>query len=295
MYSGVTYRDKIQALISISRIMSSQMIGLAMIVGVLTAGGLNTDLPFEFYIFIYIGGTAVAIHAMVYNDILDLEIDKINAPKRPLPSGKLSIREANLYHIAIAFIGILFFYFADMTTSKYNFTWWYGLFHILLADLYSLRLKKTGIPGNFVVAWMSYAAFLYGDIIVNEGFTAVTQGLGIAAFLLSFSREIVKSLMDIEGDDKFHVKTVAVVFGEENASNFTLIIHIILLLIFIFPIFWFSNILGRLGSILVIGFMIQLMRTNSFDYNSSNAKSVKTKLLLPPLLITPFVILDTII
>ncbi|MEM0374251.1 MAG: UbiA family prenyltransferase, partial [Sulfolobales archaeon] len=40
----------------------------------------------------------------VINDIYDIEIDKINKPKRPLPSGKVSIKEA--WYITIVFFSI---------------------------------------------------------------------------------------------------------------------------------------------------------------------------------------------
>ena len=102
MKSSIPIKDKIRGYYSISRFISSSMIGLAMIVGIFTAGGLNADFPISFYLFIFVGGTLVAIHAMVFNDILDLEIDKINAQHRPLPSGTLTTKEAKVYHILIA-------------------------------------------------------------------------------------------------------------------------------------------------------------------------------------------------
>ena len=57
----------------------------------------------------YVLTTVVAITyigiAMIHNDIIDLEIDKINAPQRPLPSNKISIRQATIYAIILFIVG----------------------------------------------------------------------------------------------------------------------------------------------------------------------------------------------
>ena len=42
----------------------------------------------------------------ILNDIFDINIDKKNQPDRPLPSGKISIRNALVYMLFIYFFGI---------------------------------------------------------------------------------------------------------------------------------------------------------------------------------------------
>ena len=67
------------------------MIGLAVIVGI--AIGFPEMILTTVSLFGFITGFAISGYSMIINDIYDLEIDKINQPKRPLPQGSVSIRK----------------------------------------------------------------------------------------------------------------------------------------------------------------------------------------------------------
>jgi 4-hydroxybenzoate polyprenyltransferase len=48
-----------------------------------------------------LSGAIIAAAGNVINDILDLEIDRINRPRRVLPSGKMSKKEAYLIYLGL--------------------------------------------------------------------------------------------------------------------------------------------------------------------------------------------------
>ena len=55
----------------------------------------------------------VCAGGMVVNDIFDIEADKINKPKRPLPSGKIKVRTAKTYAAILFIIGVAISYFIN--------------------------------------------------------------------------------------------------------------------------------------------------------------------------------------
>ena len=42
----------------------------------------------------FVTGFAICAFSMVANDYYDIEVDRVNQPTRPLPSGAVSMREA---------------------------------------------------------------------------------------------------------------------------------------------------------------------------------------------------------
>ena len=65
----------------------------------------KADAEWYLYVVAAIVANAYIEIAMVHNDIIDLEIDTINAPERPLPSGRVSMREAKIFLVVLFVIG----------------------------------------------------------------------------------------------------------------------------------------------------------------------------------------------
>jgi 4-hydroxybenzoate polyprenyltransferase len=92
------------------------------------------------------------------DDTIDMEIDKLKWPTRPLPSGVLSRRTGGLYAISMASVGVLISYFA--------FNWQLvavELFALGLGTLYPFMRNKVGylvlapIPPLIAVGgWVAY-------------------------------------------------------------------------------------------------------------------------------------------
>jgi len=179
--------------------------------------------------FIYFLGVIVAISytgiAMIHNDILDIEIDKINAPHRALPSGRVTKQEALIYMIILFVIGTICGLFLTPESILIM-----GL-TLVLSLSYNARLKKMGFIGNLAVGITATSAFLYGDAAANGwnnfwpffNWTASIYLFTISAFL-NTSREVCKGIMDTEGDAKYGVQTIAVLYGKKVASVFVLVL-----------------------------------------------------------------------
>lgn len=189
----------------------------------------------------YLIGIVVAIAytgiAMIHNDIIDIEIDRINAPHRALPSGRVSTRAATIYMIVLFVLGTSAGIWLRVESVLIMFL------TLVLSLLYNWRLKKTGFIGNLIVGYTATSAFIYGDA-VSAGFAHfwppsnwnASVYLFLISALLNTSREVTKGIMDMEGDQKYGVNTIAVKYGPKFASRFVLLLNFLALLLAIIPV-----------------------------------------------------------
>ncbi len=200
----------IKEYIKIIRPLNDAMIGFSVIVGSFIASG--RQLP-DLYslLFGFLTGFFISASAMVFNDIIDLEIDKINNPNRPLPSGKIKLRNAYIMFYIISVIGLLFSIFTGLITFLI------AIISYFVAYFYNKYGKKSGFIGNIMVAYSMGIPLLYGAAMISKlNFNIMIYWLMI--FLSGIAREITKGIADIEGDRKAGVKTIAVVLGNRKAA-----------------------------------------------------------------------------
>ena len=157
---------------------------------------------------ILMGGNAI-------NDFFDVEIDRINRPYRPIPSGLVSRNEAALLYFLLSSTGILLSYFISIIHFVI------ALFFSVAWYLYGLRLKREGLIGNILVSLGVAFTIVYGGLYFIT-YRVITYSL--IAFLVNLAREITKGVEDIEGDRAAGVKTIAVTRGEKTAGRFISII-----------------------------------------------------------------------
>jgi len=151
-------------------------------------------------VFFYNGG------ANAINDYFDYEIDKINRPDRPLSSGLLSRSTA---------VWISFLTFGCGTLLVIQLNQIAALIAVCIAMPillgYTRYLKTKPLIGNFAVAFILGLVFVFGGAV----FGAIDQMLvpAILAFLLTFPRELIKDVEDIDGDKKLGLKTYPISAG----------------------------------------------------------------------------------
>ena len=136
------------------------------------------------------------------NDYCDYNIDLINRPRRPLPSGRIRKQNALIFTIVLISIGI--------GLGALINTYATGIALLVSAAVvsYAFWLKRTPFIGNLVVSGLTGLTFIVGGIAIDS-----VQGTlipAIFAFLFTASREIIKDLEDTEGDLKDNVKTLAI-------------------------------------------------------------------------------------
>ena len=141
----------------------------------------------------------------ILNDYFDVEIDKINKPKRILPLGLLSKKQALFLYFLFEFISLTISYFINI----YAFT--IIFMSSVLLIFYSSHLKKIILLGNFIVSLVTSFALIYGAVALNNPAAGIIPAL--FAFLINFMREIIKDMEDIEGDLKVNIISFPSRFG----------------------------------------------------------------------------------
>ena len=173
----------------------------------------------------------------VINDIYDLEIDRVNRPDRPLPSGQLSQRSAWIYTWVLFAMGAGFAAFISLGTFIIA-----GPISMTLLIAYSAKLKRSPLLGNLVVSIMLGLAFIY----VGTAFRQVeaTLVMALLAFGFTMIREIIKDLEDMEGDARDGARTLPLVLGEEKSSRLVVFMMLVFAILDLLP-YW----LGAYGPI----------------------------------------------
>ncbi|MHC1594411.1 MAG: geranylgeranylglycerol-phosphate geranylgeranyltransferase [Methanotrichaceae archaeon] len=145
------------------------------------------------------------------NDYFDREIDRVNRPQRPIPSGRIEPETARAWSVLLFASGCLL-------ASQINLlTLGIGLFNSALLYLYARNLKGAPLAGNLSVGYLTGSAFLFGGAAGE--FPERTIFLFILASLVTVSREIEKDIEDVEGDREDGARTLPIVAGEKTASR----------------------------------------------------------------------------
>lgn len=171
----------------------------------------------------------------VINDIFDYEIDKVNRPKRPLPSGRMPVKNAKIYTVALLVLSIVL---ALLFLNIWQVA--LALFNILVAFVYSWRLKKAPLVGNFCPSWLAASGFLFGALFTGIGATVVL--LFMMAFFANTGRELAKAIEDVPGDRKAGYRTLPIVFGKNFAAGIAIVF--VLFAVLLSPLPWALGLLS---------------------------------------------------
>jgi len=195
-------------------------------------------------IMIFVGGWALSASAMVLNDYFDIEVDKINDPKRPIPSGEITPKQALTFGIVLIAIGILmgigidlYEFFNNGSESQIGVSIVTAVICAIMAAAYTKYMKRFSIIGNLAVSIGVWMGFLYGDLVLDFEISVLTQCMGAAAFFLNFGREVSKGIMDVEGDRENNVSTVATALGAKWTAIIASAIIFLAIPVSIIPIF----------------------------------------------------------
>ena len=235
---------RLAGFIAIVRPLNSFVAGLAAIVAYLIDTG--TIIPESLLLFFIVALITAA--GNVINDFFDAEIDVINRPDRPIPSGAVSREAARGFAVTLFLSGILVSFFTNPLCIGIT------IFNALLLIAYAAKLKTTPLIGNIVVAYLSASIFLFGGAL--NGVDGLVRIIPIAAitFFAMLSRELLKDAEDVEGDRAGGADTVPIRIGIKKTTEFALITTVLAVLASFIPYLWWGA--WYLGGIIAVDIII---------------------------------------
>lgn len=197
--------------------------------------------PIEDFYFalLVISSVFIAIAGYLVNDIADIEIDKINRPKRVLSSGILSVAQVKslqwLFEAAGIIMGAIVAYkLGNISLAGIH------LLIIIALRAYANKLKCKGLVGNLTIAFSTamlpvliwvftvFALPTLPETVYDFSYINLITIFYVGfAFWFTLIREIVKDLEDLKGDQKLNCKTLAVRMPLQKLKYALLILNLI--------------------------------------------------------------------
>ena len=169
-----------------------------------------------------LSGPLMAGYTQTINDFYDREIDAINEPYRPIPSGAISVPQVVTQILVLLGLGLALSFGLDRWVGhEFPIMLCLTIGGAFLAYIYSappLKLKQNGWLGNYALGasyialpwWAGHALFgqLNWTIVILTLFYSLA-GLGIA---------VVNDFKSVEGDRQLGLKSLPVMFGVNTAA-----------------------------------------------------------------------------
>jgi len=265
----------LKASISILRPVNCAMIGFAVIIGYFVSKPANAS-P-EAIVLGFVTGFSICAFSMVVNDYYDIEVDRVNQPTRPLPSGQVSKNGAVGIAAAMLFLGFaatapLMNLEAVLIVALYSFLAW----------LYDFQAKKYGVAGNLIVASSLAIPFIYGGAISGgHVLDSLLLFMASTSFLAGVGREVVKAMADVPGDQKRGVRSYASVHGMRAASLLGAAFFLLAVVTSVLPLALISvNIFYKIGVVVPDAAFVYLAYRIMSHADVKGALSVKKTALL---------------
>jgi geranylgeranylglycerol-phosphate geranylgeranyltransferase len=227
----------------------------------------------------FVCGFFLSGSALTLNDYFDIEVDKVNAPQRPIPAGLLTPSDALLLTALAALIGLSAAFLIGPLAFMIGVIFW------VIGVLYNWKFKEHGLWGNLMVAVSVGVTFILGGIAVDQPWNKLVWFFGLIAFLVDLAEEIAGDAMDMAGDKERRSRSIALRIGKRAALRITasLFIFIVLLGFVPFAFGWLEArylLLVGIMNLAVIFFTLKLLRSHTPEEGRSAMRGIYLSILL---------------
>ena len=210
-------------------------------------------MPWWILTLLIVSVVGIAAGGYVINDYFDVKIDRINRPDNLVVTRIISRDAAMNLFYGLTAVGVI----AGTVVAWWAHSWTLLFTYIVIPGLlwfYSASYKRMFLVGNLVVAFASaivpllvaianadYLHHLYQNAlayspIVGELYVW-TGGFAAFALLLTWVREIVKDIEDIEGDREMECRTLPIVWGDKVAKIIATILLVVIATLIVYILF----------------------------------------------------------
>jgi chlorophyll synthase len=187
--------------------------------GVVSSGRPIAEQPWLVAAGVLLAGPLLCGASQVVNDWFDRDVDAINEPHRPIPSGRVPGDWGLYFAVSWSLLALA------VGASLGPVVFWASMLGLVLAWAYSappLRLKQNGWWGNLAVgisyeglAWVTGAAVMLGGAMPSPAVVCL-------AILYSLGAHGIMTLNDfkaLEGDHALGIRSIPVQLGSERAAR----------------------------------------------------------------------------
>ena len=222
-------------------------------------------------LFLIVATIASAAAGNVVNDIEGQAADAVNKPERRVVGTIISVRAAWVLYFALLAISIGSAWMVD--AAFFLFT----LAANLLLFFYSSDLKGMPPAGNLLVALLTASVVFVSRKGLEDASVLPFSEFAALAFLLNLSREWVKDVDDMEGDEQAGMRSMAVAYGARNtlklAALALLFAFVLALALAVFhPGGWMFRLHLTLASLIILLQAVTLLRSQTAGHSSRNIK-----------------------
>src|SRR5512136_1667097 len=152
------------------------------------------------------------------NDYFDRESDAVIKPKRPIPSGALSLKQVIAISTSLFAIGLVLAVLINVLSLLILI-----IDSVLLLFYSSLVKRKSGFAANILVGLLTGTAFLYGEAVTLGPNTVSPLSLTLVSLSLypiafgTIGGNILRDVLSFEGDSKVGYPTLPQTIGNHNA------------------------------------------------------------------------------
>lgn len=210
-------------------------------------------MPWWVLTLLIVSVVGIAAGGYVINDYFDVKIDRINRPDNLVVTRIISRDTAMHLFYGLTAVGVI----AGTVVAWWAHSWTLLFTYVVIPGLlwfYSASYKRMFLIGNLVVAFASaivpllvaianadYLHHLYQNALAYSPIVGElcvwTGGFAAFAFLLTWVREIVKDIEDIEGDREMECRTLPIVWGDKVAKIIATILLVVIATLIVYILF----------------------------------------------------------
>lgn len=157
------------------------------------------------YFLLWIATVGLYGGGVVFNDVFDLPIDRVERPERPLPRGEVSLRQATALGLGLLTIGVIAAFFVNRTAG------FLAILTALLALIYDKKGKHHPVLGPLNMSLCRGANLLLGVSIFPESLTSAYVLVIIPVIYISSITLISRG--EVEGGNKMHLNLALLGYG----------------------------------------------------------------------------------
>lgn len=207
----------------------------------------------------------------ILNDIMDIDIDKINKPHTHIIGRTISLKTAKLLFVVMTVLIIIF----STYISIYIFKEWafIAICVYTLSFLYDIYFKRSPLLGNILMAALAsfiplVILFFAKDCITmlhNPRIEVLIYLYAVFPFLIIIARELSLDISDMEGDKADGCKTLPIVIGAKKSKVVVVAFLLLVIVLSAFLMYYYSyfTITFSIIDVLLVVYIYKLRTTET--------------------------------